>query len=136
MEKTNHNFNLDTYISFYLSKCTFRLFKSALRQIGNPPYIRFLVSNKDMSIVMQAFDEKTQISFKISEKMLAKGNSQSLVVHSKRLCSILASVMGWDVTKNYRIKGRIYPSQQLVKFDLSTAVIAMREKKKEINDNN
>lgn len=113
----------DTNISFYLPHNTVRVFKKALLGIGAPQYIRFMINPDDMKMIMQAFDRKTFISFKISQKMRTAGNGESLVFRSKGFSTLIANKMGWDKTHSYRIPGKVYPTQHLVQFDLSQAEV-------------
>lgn len=109
-----------TYISFYLRSNTIHIFCKAIREIGNPEFIRFLIHLDGIKLVMQAYTQLEFISFRVPCSVYEKKGSMEL--RSKAFCGVIASHMGWDTRKSYRIPGNIYPKQRLVQFDLSKAV--------------
>jgi len=74
-------------------------------------------------MAMEAYDKKELTSFKVPQKLFSDSKGTSMRIHSKRLCSLLAMRMGWNVTKSYRIPGDIFLKHQMVIFDLSKAVV-------------
>jgi len=112
-----------THISFYLDCSTLRVFINAVRRIGSPTYVRFLLNPDDFRMAMEAYDKKELTSFKVPQKLFSDSKGTSMRIHSKRLCSLLAMRMGWNVTKSYRIPGDIFLKHQMVIFDLSKAVV-------------
>lgn len=108
-----------TYISFYLRSNTIHIFRKAVREIGCPPFIRFLIHSDGVRMIMQAYFRLEFISFRVPLAVYDKKGSMEL--RSKAFCQVVASHMGWDTTKSYRIPGNIYPGQNFVQFDLSRA---------------
>lgn len=115
-----------THLSFYLAYNTFRVFTDAVRHVGCPGYVRFLINPDDLRMAMEAYDKKGLTSFKVPGKLFSDTKGTSMRIHSKRFCHLLADKMGWDVTRSYRIPGDIFPRQQVVIFDLSQAVVVKR----------
>ena len=109
-----------TYISFYLRSNKIHIFSAALREIGTPRYIRFLVHAEKLQLVMQAYHKKEFISFRVpKEGIFTYG---SMEVASKAFCQLVAVRLGWDITKSYRIPGIVYPAQKIVVFDLTKSI--------------
>ena len=111
----------NTYISFYLSDGTCKVFTNAIRTLGNPKYVRFLINPVTLAMAMEEYGEKTFTSFKISKNMLGGRNCHGLRIYSKKFCDVVATRMGWDPKKSYRVPGFIYPEQKLVIYDLTSA---------------
>lgn len=112
-----------TFVSFYLRYDTVHIFCDALRKIGRPEYIRFLVNENSLQMVMQAHDKKEFISFRVPKALYGHqyGTRKRMHIRSKAFCQLLAAKMGWEPTKSYRIPGIIFPSQNLVRYDLALA---------------
>lgn len=72
-------------------------------------------------MVMQSYDRISQISFRIRKQMCRKGSGETLFVHSKAFCLMIAHWMEWDEDKSYRIPGVVYPKQKIVLFNVSEA---------------
>ncbi len=111
-----------THMSFYLAHHTFRVFTDAVRRIGCPGYVRFLMNPGELRMAMESHDKKELTSFKVPHNLFTDTKDTSMRIHSKRFCQLLADKIGWDMTKSYRVPGEIFPRQQVVIFDLSQAV--------------
>ena len=48
----------ETYISFYLNSSRIHIFRKAIKEIGNPKFIRFLVKEDGKSMIMEAYIKK------------------------------------------------------------------------------
>lgn len=112
-----------TFISFYLRYNTMHVFYRAVREIGKPAFVKFLISGDDMKMVMQPHDKKEFVSFRVPQAIYHPQyhTHKCFQIRSKAFCELLASRLEWDSTRSYRIPGTIYPNQQLVLFDLSAA---------------
>lgn len=111
-----------THMSFYLAHNTFRIFTDAVRRIGCPGHVRFLMNPDDLRMAMESHDKKKLTSFKVPHKLFTDTKGTSMRIHSKRFCHLLAEKMEWDMAKSYRVPGEIFSRQQVVIFDLSQAV--------------
>lgn len=111
----------DTYLSFYLPRYTFRVFIKAVRALEKPTYVRFLVHPKTLKMAMVEYGEKSFSSFRVSRKILENTRSDSLRIHSKKFCDLVAERMNWNTGKCYRVPGMIYPEQRLVVYNLADA---------------
>lgn len=111
-----------THMSFYLDRSTFHVFTNAIRRVGSPPYVRFLINPDNLCMAMESYDKKGPTSFSVPPKLFSDSKGTSMRIQSKRFCCLLADKMGWDETKSYRVPGHIFSKQQIVIFDLSQAV--------------
>lgn len=119
----------NTYISFYLRYNTVHVFVNAVREIGRPKFVRFLVNGNEMMMVMQPHYRKEIVSFRVPDSILMNsyGTHDAFQIHSKAFCQVLSGKMGWDSSCSYRIPGKIYPKQQIVRFDLKQAELIQRD---------
>ena len=115
----------DTYISFYLRANRLHVFVYALRQIGSPRRICFLVSKTGTSMVMVPHKKKDFISHAVPNDVYT--GVDSLEICSKKLCEVIAGLHGWDLGNSYRVPGTIKEEQELVLFDLTRAEIIEKE---------
>ena len=110
-----------TYISFYLSDSTIRIFKTTVRALGTPPFLQFLVHPNGQSMVMQPCGTRSFTTIRVSSNIYSdNGKTQ---VYSKGLCRLLANKLNWDINCSYRTPGRLIPHQKIVVFDLSQATV-------------
>ncbi len=116
----------DTYITINLSQYSIRVFRNALKALGPPSYVRFFLNPERNMMIMQPFERKSPISFKVPPKIMEKDKSSSLRVYSHPLCTILMEKMKWEAGGTYKIPGEIFNSQRLVRFDLNKAFKAER----------
>lgn len=96
------------------------MFSDAVRAIGEPPFVRFLISADGTSMVMAPFDKKEFQSVRVPKDVYQKTGTMDF--RSVGLCRFLAYRFGWDRTCSYRLPGRVLPKQGLVRFDLTCAV--------------
>ena len=109
----------DTYLSFYLSTSIIHIFRSTLREIGNPKFIRFLVKEDGQSIIMEAYHKKDFRSHRVPKP--TDNKEWKMEVRSLPLCTLLQNKLNWTDGRSYRIPGKVYPQQRLAVFDLSAA---------------
>ncbi len=108
----------DTYISFYLQKPRIHVHSKTLIDIGNPRYVRFLVKEDGSSMVMESYHKKDFHSHRVPKRTNKKWEME---ISSLALCTLLKNKLNWESGKSYRVPGKIYPSQHLAVFDLSSA---------------
>ena len=109
----------DTYISFYLRKNRIHIFVEALRGIGSPKYVCFLIAEDGGSLVLAPYDRKDFHSHRVSPTVY--NGKRSLELASIHLCKLLSAEFGWDCSKSYRVPGRISKTHGVVVFNLRMA---------------
>lgn len=118
---TDKEKDTSTYISFYLSDNTIRIFKSTVRKLGTPPFLQFLIHPNGQSMVMQPYETRSFTTIRVPKNLYSdNGKTQA---YSKGLCRLLANKLNWDINCSYRIPGRLIPQQKLVVYDLSQATV-------------
>lgn len=109
----------ETSISFYLKLNRIHIFVEALRRIGSPQYICFLVEENGKSMVMKPYPKKDFISLAVPRDVY--NSVDSMEVSSIRLCTLLSQINSWNPEKSYRVPGKIYSDQKMILFDFSKA---------------
>jgi len=109
----------ETYISFYLRSNVIHVFVEALRGIGSPKYVCFMISDDGNTLILAPYRKKDFHSHRVPEDVYH--GVRSLNLASIRLCQILASEFGWDRTKSYRVPGWIDEDKRVVVFNLRAA---------------
>ena len=107
-----------TYISVYLREGSIHVYAEAIRFLGRPKYIRFLLNRDGSSMVMEAYHKKEFQSVRVPKETDA---SQRTRVFSTSFCRLLAYTLKWNAEKSYRIPGRYIASQHIIVFDLTKA---------------
>lgn len=116
MQKLREN---ETYISFYLRANRIHIFIDALREIGEPNNICFMIGKNGTSLVLKPYKKKDLKSHRVCSDVYH--GCKSMEVSSMRLCRILIDMFHWNPEFSYRAPGIIYPSQRIVVFDLAMA---------------
>ena len=111
----------DTYISFYLRANRVHIFVDALRGIGHPKYICFMIEQNGRTLALTPYPKKDFYSHRVPPSVY--NGSKSMEVSSKRLCRILADLYGWDLEASYRVPGTIIQKQNVVLFYLDEAEV-------------
>ena len=110
-----------TYVSFYLSSNTIRIFKSTVRFLGTPPFLQFRIHYDGESMILEPHEIRTFTTLRVPKNIYTEQGSME--VHSKVLCRLLADKLNWDINCSYRIPGKLIPQQKIVIFDLSKATV-------------
>ena len=108
----------DTYISFYLSTSRIHIFRSTIKEIGNPKFIRFLVKDDGKSMIMEAYHKKDFHSHRVPKD---SNGHWEMEIRSLPLCTLLQNRLNWKSGQSYRIPGKTYSQQGLAVFDLTAA---------------
>ena len=111
---------IETYISFYLRSNRIHVFISALREIGEPSRICFLMGENGHSLLMVPYGKRDFRSHYVSKDVYA--GCDSLEISSMKLCRIIAFIHQWDLRQSYRAPGRIFSEEQIVLFNLDRAI--------------
>ena len=108
------------YVSFYMRSNTIRIFKSTIRAMGTPKFIRLRIHETEGTMIIEPYDRITFSSFRVPFPL--NEAKEGLDIHSKRFIRIVAAPMRWDMERTYRVAGELYKEQRIVKFDLEQAV--------------
>ena len=111
----------ETYISFYLRYNRIHVFTNALREIGEPSRICFMIGENGHSLLMVPYKKRDFRSHYVPRDVYS--GCDSMEINSMKLCRIIAFIHNWDVRKSYRVPGRICPDEQVVIFNLDGAAI-------------
>jgi len=111
---------IETYISFYLRSNRIHVFISALREIGEPSRICFLIGENGHSLLMVPYGKRDFRSHYVSKDVY--DGCDSLEISSMKLCRIIAFIHNWDVRQSYRVPGSIFPDEKVVLYNLDGAV--------------
>lgn len=109
----------DTYISFYLSTSRIHIFRSTIKDIGNPKFVRFLVKEDGKSMIMEAYYKKDFQSHRVPK--VSDNSRWEMEIRSLPLCTLIQNRLNWKAGQSYRIPGKTYSQQRLVVFDLTSA---------------
>lgn len=108
-----------THISFYLRVGTIHIHRSTIRALGNPAFIRFLISDDGTTLLVQSYHKKDFRSFRVPESI--NDEIGRVQIHSKGLCAVFVKRFGWQPDLSYRIPGKPFPAQGVAAFDLTRA---------------
>ena len=112
------DYSIPADMSFYLSSFRIHVFSKTIHDIGNPPFIRFLMKDDGQSIIMEAYHNKDFRSHRVNKRTDNRGGTE---ISSMPLCLLLINKLHWEEGKSYRIPGKSYPAQKLAVFDLTAA---------------
>lgn len=111
--------NKPTYVSFYLMDGKIHVYAEAIRGIGSPNFIRFLLNHDGSSMIMEPYHKKEFQSIRVKKDH--NRFSDELYFHCRPLCRLLEYTRGWNHSQSYRIPGRLILNQRIVLFDLTQA---------------
>ena len=111
----------ETYISFYLRSNRIHVFTSALREIGEPSRICFLIGENGHSLLMIPYRKRDFRSHHVPRDVY--NGCDSMEISSMKLCRIIAYIHKWDTRMSYRVPGKIIHEEQAVIFDVDRAEI-------------
>ena len=110
----------ETYISFYLKAGRIHVFVDSLRAIDSPNRICFMIDKGGNNLLMKPYTKRDFRSHRVPATVY-KGQS-SLEISSMRLCNLIAQNKGWTSVSSYRIPGSISKANNVVIFDLNSAI--------------
>lgn len=112
---------MKTYISFCLKSNRIRVFVKALKGIGSPQRICFMLSSDGQSLLLVPYEKRDLKSHGVPSQVYhGEGDFR---IHSYKLCRLLAGQHHWDLNSSYRVPGWVYLDQRLAVFDLPSAKI-------------
>ncbi len=110
---------LSTHLSFYLNSSRIHVFIEALRGIGCPDRICFLIDRDGKRLLMLPHTKRDFISHGVPKAVYS--GMDSFEISSKKLCEIIALRHGWDLSYSYRVPGVVIEDNRYAVFDLSRA---------------
>ena len=113
-----------TYLSFYIYANRIHIFIEALRGIGSPKRICFMIDQNGKRLLMLPQAKKDFVSHGVPQKVYS--GADSMEICSKKLCRILAGQHDWDTSRSYRVPGVIIAERQLAAFDLTKAEVIVK----------
>ncbi len=108
-------------ISFYLRANRIHVFAEALRCIGSPKRICFLISADGQTLLMRAHKHRDFRSHRVPQNVYM--GERSLEISSNKLCRILAELHNWDLKYSYRVPGTIREESDSILFYLTKAEV-------------
>ena len=119
------------YISFYLKAYRIHIFVDALRAIGSPKRICFLVDNDMKHLAVIPYSTRDFKSHGVPDDVY--NGSTGLEISSFPLCQLLSTKYKWNANQSYRISGKVSNysmGQKVVVFDLESEE-SINEKREE-----
>ena len=104
-------------ISFSLERGRVLIHRSALRSIGMPSNIRFLLNTGAKKVAVQVCEAIDRDSFTVPNLE----DTGSYEICSMNFINVLYRLAGWKKEKSYRIYGNVFAKNRLVEYDLSDA---------------
>lgn len=115
------SFNMtETFLSFYLKANRIHVFVDALREIGCPVNICFMIGENGKTLILKPYPKKDFHSHRVPQDVYR--GKKSMEVSSLRLCRIIADMQQWNVNYSYRVPGVIISRQRICVFYLDQAV--------------
>lgn len=109
----------ETFLSFYLKANRIHVSVNALREIGQPANICFMVGENGKTLILMPYLRKDFHSHRVPQDVYR--GKKSMEVSSLGLCRIIAQTQCWNVDDSYRVPGVILPRQRLCVFHLDQA---------------
>lgn len=109
----------DSYISFYLKANCIHVYVSALRDIGSPNRICFMIDELGKTLLVAPYENMDFKSHKVP--MSVYSGSKSFRIFSARLCRLIASSHNWNVNDSYRVPGKYNSKHNVAVFNLADA---------------
>lgn len=97
------------------------MYADAIRFLGKPNYIRFLLNKDGSSMLMEPYHKKEFQSIRVHKDL--DREPQKLQFRCRPLCRLMAYTLTWETEKSYRIPGRYVPAQGVVVFDMTKATV-------------
>ena len=108
-------------LSIDLKKYRLRIYRTALKQLGNPAFIQLLISPKDNAIIIMGCEEHIPGGQEIRVVFDKPSTAGTFDIYSKELISRLKKQFtGLDAKGLYRLNGTFRPDDGYVCFPLST----------------
>jgi len=107
-------------ISFYLARGMLRIHRSTIDMLGNPRFVRLLVSKDEKSILLASAAKKDFQSFRVPGNY--NEDNWKFGIGCILFCRFLSSQLLWLPCASYRIVADQYKPLSYARFNLSDAV--------------
>ena len=114
----------ETNISFYLRSSRIHIFVEALRELGMPSRICFMIEETGETLLVTPYGKRDFVSHAVPQDVYS--GTAAMEVSSYKLCRIIANLYNWDLSRSYRVPGRVFPEKKIAIFDLKRAKIIDR----------
>ena len=115
----------DSNISFYLRANRIHVFVDALRGIGSPRFICFMLDETGRTLAITPYPRKDYHSHRVPQSVYQ--GEKGMEVSSLRLCRIISNLYKWNQDASYRVPGTVFPKQRIAVFYLDSAEVIERE---------
>ena len=85
----------ETFLSFYLKANRIHVFVDALREIGCPVNVCFMIGKNGKTLILKPYPKKDFHSHRVPQDVYR--GKKSMEVSSLRLCRIIADMQQWNV---------------------------------------
>lgn len=114
----------ETYISFYLKASRIHIFVDALRGLGNPSRICFMIEENGKTLLIAPYEKRDFKSIGVPADVY--NGMGCMEVSSMKLCRIIAGIHHWDLERSYRVPGKIHTEHNVAIFSLTEAEVIDR----------
>ena len=114
----------ETNISFYLKANRIHIFVDALRGLGNPSRICFMIAENGESLLIAPYEKRDFKSIGVPPDVY--NGTGCMEVSSMKLCHIIAGLHHWDLDRSYRAPGKIHAEHNVAIFSLTEAEVIDR----------
>lgn len=114
----------ETYISFYLKANRIHVFVDSLRGLGSPSRICFMIDENGKTLMIAPYEKRDFKSHGVPPDVYS--GAGGMEVSSMKLCRIIAGLHHWDLSRSYRVPGKIHEEQKVAIFSLSAAEVIDR----------
>lgn len=111
----------ETYISFYLRANRIHIFVDALRGLGSPSRICFMIEESGEALMIAPYEKRDFKSHRVPPDVY--NGTGCMEVSSMKLCRIIAGLHHWDLNRSYRVPGRIHEERKAAIFSLRAAEV-------------
>ena len=108
------------YITLDFRKGRIRIYRSTLKMIDCPDYIRLLVNPERQVIAVQASDVNEARALRSAGIRI--DSQKDFYLNSRSLTDQLRSCWRWEARKSYRLSGRVIKGKDVVTFDFESSV--------------
>lgn len=109
----------ETHLSFYLKAYRIRIFIDALRGIGSPSRICIMLEENGKRLLIAPYTHKDFRSHRVPSKVYE--GTGGMEISSYKLTHIIAGLQKWDLSRSYRVPGKVLEDKKVAIFDLGAA---------------
>lgn len=109
----------ETNISFYLKANRVHIFVDALRRLGSPSRICFMIEESGENLLIAPYEKRDFKSHSVPKEVYS--GAGAMEVSSMKLCHIIANLHQWEPNRSYRVPGKIFSEKKVAIFNLKEA---------------